>query len=422
MGANGSMTTEETETYHTRLLETMERILAIDAPDLTSAMQEAAQLVAQTFRADKVDALLLESATSTLVALGTSDTPMGRREHALGLHRLPLVNGGRAAQVFETGTPHRSGRVDEDPKELPGLIHGLGVRSEVIAPIDVESTRRGVVLASKATHDAFSEDDLRFLQTIGRWLGMLVHRSELNQQLREESAERGRRIAGEELITILAHDVRNLLTPLKARVALLRRRASRDGRERDVQDLDEANRSVTRLTQLMENLLDVARLEGGAFAIHPRPVELVRLVEETISAFDSGKTVIRIQAPDELEACVDPEGFRQVLENLLSNAVKHSPEHAPVIVALRTELRAEDQWAIITVSNQGLGVPPEVLPRLFTRFAADSKSTGVGLGLYIASKIVALHGGTITVDSAPNQGAHFHIALPVEDRAPETGW
>ncbi len=310
--------------------------------------------------------------------------------------------------------------MDEDPEELPGLVHGLGIRSEIIAPVDVDGTRRGVVLASAAARDAFSEDDLRVLEVIGRWVGMVAHRSALSEQLQQEAAERGRRVAGEELVTVLAHDVRNLLTPLVARVDLLLRRARRDGRDRDVQDLTEAGRSATRLTRLMENLLDVARLEGGAFTVTPRPVELVSLVEETVCAFHATNRSIRLQAPDDLETCVDPESLRQVLENLLSNAVKHSPEDTPVDVHVRTEPRADEAWVVITVSNDGPGVPPELLPRLFTRFAADSSSTGVGLGLYIASRIVALHGGTITVDSTPGRGAHFHVALPVDGPSPET--
>jgi signal transduction histidine kinase len=105
--------------------------------------------------------------------------------------------------------------------------------------------------------------------------------------------------------------------------------------------------------------------------------------------------------------------MRQVLENLLSNAVRHSPEDTPVDVCLQEQTRDGQTWATITVSNAGPGVPPELLPRLFTRFVADSNSTGVGLGLYIASKIVDLHGGAITVNSVPGEGAQFEVAVPV---------
>jgi two-component system, OmpR family, sensor kinase len=405
------------EADHGRLLQTIEQVLAISAPDLRSAMQEATQLIAEVLGADKVDAMFLDRETTTLVALGTSDTPMGRRQHALGLDRLPLANGGRAASVFETGVPHRSGRVDEDPAELPGLVRELGVRSEIITPVEVDAVRRGVLLASDAAYDAFSDEDLRFLTMLGRWVGMVAQRSELIERLQEESAERGRRVAGEELVTVLAHDVRNLLTPLTARLDLLRRRARREDRERDVQDLDSAGRSVVRLTRLVDSLLDVARLEGGAFEIRPRPVELVALLHETVSAFQTSGRVLQVRAPDHVEVCLDPDSVRQVLENLLSNALRHSPPDTPIKVELRSESRSDREWAIITVSNEGAGVPPDLLPRLFSRFVADSKSTGVGLGLYIASRIVGLHGGTITADSAPGLGARFHVWLPV-DRGP----
>jgi signal transduction histidine kinase len=418
-----STTHDGLEAYHHRLFGTMEQILAISAPDLHSAMHVATQLIAEAFGADKVDAMFLEPESHSLVALGTSDTPMGHRQWALGLHRMPLANGGRAAGVFETGVPHRSGRVDEDPAELPGLVRELGVRSEIIAPVEVATVRRGVLLASDATHDAFSEEDLRFLTMLGRWVGMVAQRAELMERLQEESAERGRRVAGEELVTVLAHDVRNLLTPLTARLDLLRRRARREDRERDIQDLDSVGRSVVRLARLVDGLLDVARLEGGVFAITPRPVELVALLNDTVSAFQASGRVLQVRTPDHLEACLDPESVRQVIENLLSNAMRHSPSDTPIDVVLTSESRPDGAWAMIAVRNQGEGVPPDLLPRLFSRFVADSNSTGVGLGLYIVSRIVGLHGGTITVDSAPGHGAQFQVMLPVDcsARHPQTG-
>jgi two-component system OmpR family sensor kinase len=412
------------DAHRDKLLATMERILAISAADLASALQEAVEPIIQAFEADKVDAMFLEAETQTLVALGTSDTPMGRRQHALGLNRQPLANGGHAARAFETGTPQRSGRLDEDPDELPGLVHGLGIRSEIIAPVDVNGERRGVVLASSAARDAFSEDDLRLLELIGRWVGLVVHRSELNQRLRDEAAERGRRVAADELITVLAHDVNNLLTPLVARIDLLRRRARHDGRERDAKDLDAAGHVAQRLGRLTDDLLDAARLEGGVFAINPQPVELVALVRETAASVSAGERRVVIRAPDHLEVCLDPERIRQVLENLVSNALRHSPEGTPVDIHIRieerdrTEARDGGEWIVLTVRNDGAGVPPELLPRLFTRFTADSRSAGVGLGLYIARKIVELHDGTITVDSTPGQGAEFHVALPLAEPSP----
>jgi two-component system, OmpR family, sensor kinase len=172
------------------------------------------------------------------------------------------------------------------------------------------------------------------------------------------------------------------------------------------------------LRRLTSDLLDAARLEGGVFAVYPQPVELVALARETVASVNVGERRVSVRAPDHLEVCLDPERIRQVLENLLSNALRHSPEGTPVDIHIRTEARDGGEWVVLTIRNDGDGVPPDLLPRLFTRFTADSRSAGVGLGLYIARKIVELHEGAITVDSAPGQGAEFHVVLPLAEPSP----
>src|SRR5215218_6837467 len=108
------------------LLRTLECLFAIEATDLKTALREAANRVAESLAAEKVDAFLYDPAIDSLVAVGVSDTPLGQQEQALGLDRLPLTNGRRAVQVFQSGTSYRSGQVDQDPEELRGIIHGLG--------------------------------------------------------------------------------------------------------------------------------------------------------------------------------------------------------------------------------------------------------------------------------------------------------
>src|SRR3954454_5995006 len=103
-----------------RLFDTLVRLHGIISPELRPALGEAATLVAEALEADKVDVFLYEPASDSLVALGTSQTPMGRRQHELGLHRLPLSNGGRSVVVYKTGEPCLQLRADEDPDELPG--------------------------------------------------------------------------------------------------------------------------------------------------------------------------------------------------------------------------------------------------------------------------------------------------------------
>src|SRR4051794_27702051 len=99
-----------------RLFDTLVRLHGIVSPELRPTLDQASNLVAEALDADKVDVFLYEPASDSLVALGTSQTPMGRRQHQLGLHRLPLTNGGRSVVVYRTGEPCLQQRADEDPE------------------------------------------------------------------------------------------------------------------------------------------------------------------------------------------------------------------------------------------------------------------------------------------------------------------
>jgi hypothetical protein len=110
---------------------------------------------------------IYEPASDSLVAVGTSIMPMGERQHALGLNRLPLTNGGRAADVFQSGEPYRNGHLESDLAELRGIREGLGVRSCVTVPMVIDEVRRGVVRADSSQPEAFSDVDASFLGARG---------------------------------------------------------------------------------------------------------------------------------------------------------------------------------------------------------------------------------------------------------------
>ena len=130
-----------------RLLETLQRVLAIQELDLRGALTQACNLIAEALRADKVDVFLYVAESESLVALGTSATDVGRRQHRIGMERQPIANGGVAARVFQSGEPYQTGHADQDPAQLRGMIEGLGVRSEISVPFDVHGERRGVLSA-----------------------------------------------------------------------------------------------------------------------------------------------------------------------------------------------------------------------------------------------------------------------------------
>jgi signal transduction histidine kinase len=226
-------------------------------------------------------------------------------------------------------------------------------------------------------------------------------------------------MAAEELLTIMAHDVRNYLTPIRGHLDLIERRARRENREQDVLNATLATGALSRLNGLISNLLDIARLNQGIFSINPQPLNLVDLVQEVAAAFRTVETLIQIQAPQEVVISADPDRLHQLLENLLANAVQHAPKKTPVEVSVDTERRDDGIWAVLIVANQGPGIPPDLLSHLFQPFISGSSSRGLGLGLYLASRIAGVHNGTLTVDSAPGEGTRFTLSLPA-DIVPET--
>ena len=405
-----------------RLLATLERLLAIDETDLHGALDRACHMVAEALRADKVDAALHDSSIETLIAAGTSHTPMGRKQHAIGMNRLPVANGGREVDVFLYGVPYATGEADQDPGQLRGMTEGLGIRSAIMVPLEVAGTRRGVFLASSAQPHFFTEDDVRFLEAVSRWVGMIAQRAELTERIATEALEQGRRVAADELIATLAHDLGNLLAPVKGRIDLLRRRARREDRQRDLRDIEEAARAVNRVVALVADLLDSSRLEQGLFTLDRQPVDLVDLVRETCAALATNSVPIRVDVSDQdVVLAMDSNRIRQALENLLSNAIRFSPAGAAVVVKLDIESAGAESWAVVTVTDQGPGISPELFPRLFDRFARGPGSSGLGIGLYLASRIVAAHGGTLTADPNATIGARFQMKLPLVDAALSEG-
>ena len=146
--------------HHTSQLEAvmalLERLREVSTTDLGGALQHVANVLAPVFLADKVDAMLYDTSAAVLVSVGTSDTPMGKRQHELGLDRLALAHGGRAVWVFEHGQPFQDGHVEQDSVELLGVRQDLGVRSTLIVRLEASRNERGVLIVSSAEPEHFS--------------------------------------------------------------------------------------------------------------------------------------------------------------------------------------------------------------------------------------------------------------------------
>lgn len=409
-----------------RLLTTLERLLAIDAVQVKPALQQAAQLISEALYAEKVDVFFYESATHSLLALGSNESPMSRHQKALALDRLPIANRGRIVEVFLTGDSFLSGQLDQDEGELRGMRapepEGMGIVSQIATSILMQGERRGVLMAACGMHMFFTQQDLHFLEAAARWIGMVMHRAELVEQQTREAVEQGRRLAAEELLTIMAHDLKNYLTPLKARLDLLNRRAQRNARPEDLRDVQVAITTLARLDRLIGSLLDIARIDQGLFVLRLQPLNLMDLLAETIPSFSTAETPIQIEGPEEVILLADPDRLRQVIENLLANAVKHTPKRTPVLVHVSSEQHDDGPWVQLSVQNQGPAIPTDLLAHLFQPFVAGSISQGLGLGLYLARSIAQAHQGHLTVASEGTSGTQFTLSLPMDqERTGNTG-
>ena len=128
--------------------------------------------------------------------------------------------------------------------------------------------------------DWFTPEDVRFAESIVAWVGVVTHKAEMAQEIARTAAEQGRRAVAEELVTVLAHDLRNFVSPISARLELMRRRASNHGRERDVRDCQAGQRTVDRLNRLISDLLDVARLDRGVLNLDVQPINLAEVARD----------------------------------------------------------------------------------------------------------------------------------------------
>ncbi|HEY2032035.1 MAG TPA: HAMP domain-containing sensor histidine kinase [Myxococcales bacterium] len=389
------------------LLATLEQLLDIQATDERTALTQASDIIQRALGSDKVDVFVYEPSNDTLVAKGTSETPMGKKQHELGLDRLPISNGGRSVIVYTTGELHLCNQADQDAQELRGLVDGLGVRSRLAVPLHTDSVRRGTLEVCAAAPNSFDEDDLRFLVAAARWIGSIMHRLELTETMRKRAVEQGRRKAAEDILTVLAHDLRDILGSATGRLAMVRERALRERREMDVRDSKILDSALKRLLQMSNNLLDVSRLERGLFSLDVRMVDLVELAREAVATLRRTGTRIEERYPQSAMVNGDPDRLSRALENLVSNAIKHSPPEG--VVRIDIETVGED--CKLRVTDEGPGIPSEILPRIFERYVAGEGSHGLGIGLYLAHGIAVAHGGSLTVKSG-GPGTLFELTLP----------
>ena len=399
-----------------RALVTLQRLLEIPAADLNGALIHAANALADALAADKVDAFLYDEKRDSLVALGTSTQPLSNLQKNLGLDVLQISNGGRVVHVYKTGQVFRTGNLQADPEELPGIKEGLKIQSKLGVPLFIGNRLRGMLMIASLKPDFFTTEDVRFAESVGHWAAVVAHRAELAEQIGRNAVAQARREAAEELVAVVAHDLRNFLGPLSLRVEVMRHRAENERRADDMRDAQAAARTISRLGQLVNDLLDVTRIDQGVFHLQPQLIDLGALTGEIAATLESPQhpIMVRVQEDSRISVAADPARLRQCLENVIANAVQQSPDAAAVSVFVKLrKTQRENDTALVEIIDEGPGIPQDMLPRLFDRYVTgDGRSGGLGLGLYLAKRVAAVHGGDLSVESPPGKGARFMLTLP----------
>jgi len=321
--------------------------------------------------------------------------------------------------------------------ELAEITRNPSMHSAVVVPISTPTTHdRGVLLFGFA-HPAIVDDDERMaLAMIGQELAAALDaaaasfvqssraRGEAIHASRDVAPETTTPIVKDEFLALVAHELRTPLTPMTMLLQLIEKKA-RSG----VVDLDaigRARKQVVRLTKLVGDLLDNARLEPHPTAATPQRVEMGALVSGVVRAFRATSQRHRFSLslpPEPIHVLGDPARLEHVFANLLDNAVKFSPRGGEV----RVEAFCTTTHVRIEVCDEGIGIPESQRHLVFERlFRASNVSSdnfrGLGLGLCVAHAIVRDHGGSMEVASQVGRGSRFTVTLPMaEPHAREAG-
>jgi PAS domain S-box-containing protein len=294
------------------------------------------------------------------------------------------------------------------------LLRRSGIRSHMIVPLRARGRTLGT-LTFVATHERrYTEVDVALAEELAHHAAFAVDNARLYQEA--QSALRQR----DEFLSSVSHDLRTPLTSIKGWVQLLIRQANRGSIPPPDAMLEGLNTilSVTdRMNALVDELVDLGRLESGRqLELDPQPVDLVAMARQRVAEHQRGSDQHTIQVVVNQEhfwGVWDATRLERVFDNLLSNAVRYSPAGGTITVSIRRE-RSD---ALFTIKDQGVGIPPADLPRIFDRFHRGSnvsgRIAGTGVGLAGVKQIVEQHGGSVTVESEEGRGTAVTVRLPI---------
>jgi signal transduction histidine kinase len=293
----------------------------------------------------------------------------------------------------------------------------LGIRSELLAPLLIGARPIGMISLSRDAPRSFTQEEVELVALLGRFVATTVHNIRVYETERQ-TVEELRRLSAlrADFVSLVSHELRSPMAAVIGAARTLQdrwRQLTPDQREAFLALIAD---ETSRLAALIGDVLDTSRIEAGTFSFSFTDVDLGRVVQDAVSVASVGQDEVRVRA-EIVEPLPrirgDGERLRQVISNLIDNAVKYSPSGDKVDV-----MAARANGVVrITVRDRGPGIPFDQQRVIFEKFGRaeipGSSKPGTGLGLFIARSIVEAHGGSLDVESQPDEGTAFTVILPL---------
>jgi signal transduction histidine kinase/ActR/RegA family two-component response regulator len=296
------------------------------------------------------------------------------------------------------------------------MIRQLGLRSYIGVPIKIHDEILGVIVfISAETGRKYGEDDLAVAEDLAHRAAVAIENARLYQQVRDADRRK------DEFLAMLAHELRNPLAPLRSGLELLALGTSDHG-----ETIQLMQDQVAYLARLVDDLLDVSRIVRGKVELRPEILALDTVVKRTEQYLrpvtDARGQELIVHLPEEtIWLNADRVRLGQIIENLLNNGSKYTDRGGRI----RLSVTREGDSAVIAVKDNGMGIEPDLLPRVFDLFTQSSRALdraqgGLGIGLTLVRKLVEIHGGSIAAASeGPGRGSTFTLRLPVVETGPD---
>ena len=404
---------QESESRHAFLLRLGDALRTLVDP---SAMQgEASRLLGERLLTDRAYYLEIDEAQGDIVV--EQNFLRGGVSSKVG--RYSLSDFSWVGPTFRMGGPVvvtdiRTSRLIPDA-DRPAVA-ATNVGAFVAAPLIRDGRLVAALCVSSVSPRAWTPEEVELIKDTAERTREAIERARAEEQLREANARK------DEFLAMLAHELRNPLAPIRTSLELIRRSGDTVVAVERVREIME--RQVGHMVRLIDDLLDVSRITSGKIVLQREPTLLASLVHSAVEANRAAMAAKRIDLsvdlpPDQCVIDVDPTRFVQILSNLLHNAAKFTNDGGSVSITAKITPPTSDAipQMSIAVVDSGIGISPELLPRvfdLFTQGETRSPQPGLGIGLALARRLVELHAGRLDGRSeGEGRGSEFVIQLPL---------